>query len=77
MPRHLLGTRVSMEGGEWAGCPGIWSHLLWAELEGPQPLASPVTLQPQPFGRHPGDFCLMSEHYYNLFHACLNFKFIF
>ena len=57
--------------------PSIVTPLLWPELEGTAAPASPATLQPQPFGRHFGDFCPMSEHYDNLFHACLNFKFIF
>lgn len=39
--------------------------------------ANLATLQPQPCGRHLGDFCPVSEHHCNLFHACLNFKFIF
>ena len=72
-PRPALPAGPSAGGGGGAGrVPGILTPPPWPELEG---TATPS--QPQPCGRHLGDFCPMSEHHYNLFHACLNFKFIF
>lgn len=48
MPEHLPGTGMTVEGGEWAVCPGIWSHLAVARARGTtapgQPGDSPTSV---------------------------------
>lgn len=65
-----------MEGGKWAECPGI-QPTATISASGAAAPGRLVAAQPQSVRRHNRDFCWRSGHRSNLFHACLNFKFIF